>query len=119
MKQGLSIENVMPCFVKHRLRLRVFDKFCKRTHKYDPSARNHHNKTIFCVISDGHVCTLIQQQKRLEQYVGEDEAEGRKSQVGEQHLTKEDAEAKPAKMTDSIEDILRILKGEDGEHKLI
>ena len=37
--------------------------------------------------------------------------------MGENYLIKEDAEAKPAKMIDSIEDILRILKEEDSENK--
>ena len=67
VKQGLSIEDVLPFFVKYRLQLRVFDKFYKLIHKYDPPTRNHHNKTMFCMVTDGHVYTLNHQQKRLEQ----------------------------------------------------
>ena len=73
VKQGLSIEDVLPFFVKYRLQLRVFDKFYKLIHKYDPPNRNHHNKTMFCMVTDGHVYTLNHQQKRLEQFEGEDQ----------------------------------------------
>ena len=47
VKQGLSIEDVLPFFVQFRLQLRVFDKFYKLVHKYDPPNRNHHNKTMY------------------------------------------------------------------------
>jgi hypothetical protein len=53
VKQGLSINNVMPFFVKYRLQLRVFDKFHKLVHKYDPPNRNHHSKAMFCLVTDG------------------------------------------------------------------
>ena len=53
VKQGLSIEDVLPFFVKYRLQLRVFDKFYKLVHKYDPPNRNHHNKTMFCMVTTG------------------------------------------------------------------
>ena len=68
VKQGLSIEDVMPFFVKYRLQLRVFDKFYKVVHKYDPPNRNHHNKAMFCLVTDGHVYTLNHMRSRLEQF---------------------------------------------------
>ena len=55
VKDGLSIEDMLPFFVKHRLVLRVFDKLCKVIFKYDPPSRSHHNKAMYCMISDGHV----------------------------------------------------------------
>ena len=50
VKQGLSIEDVLPFFVKYRLQLRVFEKVYKLVHKYDPPSRSHHNKTMFCMV---------------------------------------------------------------------
>jgi hypothetical protein len=81
VKQGLSIEDVLPFFVKYRLQLRVFDNFYKMIHKYDPPTRNHHNKAMFCMVTDGHAYTLNHQQKRLEQFAGEDEEVEKKLQV--------------------------------------
>lgn len=63
---------MLPFFVQYRLLLRVFDKFYKLIHKYEPPTRNHHNKTMFCMATDGHIYTLNDQQKRLEQFEGED-----------------------------------------------
>jgi hypothetical protein len=67
VKDGLSIQDVLPFFEKHRLQLRVFDKFCKMTFKYDPANRNHHNKPMYCMMTDGHIYTLNHDVKRLEQ----------------------------------------------------
>ena len=41
VKEGLSIDDVLPFFEKHRLQLRIFDKFCHEIFKYDPPTRNH------------------------------------------------------------------------------
>ena len=119
VKQGLSIEDVLPFFVKYRLQLRVFDKFYKLIHKYDPPNRNHHNKTMFCMVTDGHVYTLNHQQKRLEQFEGDDLEVEKKLQVGESYLIREDAEAKPARMIDNIDDILQILKTSKEEDQFV
>ena len=56
-KNGLSIEDVLPVFVKHRLVLRVFDKVCKEIFKHEPQDRSHHNKAMYCMMSDGHIYT--------------------------------------------------------------
>ena len=44
IKEGLSISEILPFFVKYRLQLRVFDSFYKLIYQYDPPIRNHHNK---------------------------------------------------------------------------
>ena len=131
VKQGLSIEDVLPFFVQFRLQLRVFDKFYKLVHKYDPPNRNHHNKTMYCMVTDGHVYTLNHQQTRLRQLEGgevkakeedggdDDDDLGKKLQVGENYLIREDAEAKPARMIDNIDDILRILKASEDTEQFI
>ena len=121
VKQGLSIEDVMPFFVKYRLQLRVFDKFYKVVHKYDPPNRNHHNKAMFCLVTDGHVYTLNHMRSRLEQFEDEEADQVHRVEVGENYLVREDAEAKPARMIDNIDDILRILKekSDDSFVKLI
>jgi hypothetical protein len=120
VKQGLSIEDVMPFFVQYRLQLRVFDKLYKLVHKYDPAMRNHHNKPMYCMVTDGHVYTLNHQQKRLQQFEGEDDDEvGRKPQVGQNYAVREDAEAKPARMIDNIDDIFHILKASEDKEQFI
>jgi hypothetical protein len=36
IKEGLSVEDILPFFIKYKLRLRVFDMFYKLIFKYDP-----------------------------------------------------------------------------------
>ena len=66
VKQGLSIEDVLPFLVKYRLQLRVFDKFYKVAHNYEPPAKNYHNKPTFCLVTGWHVYTLNHTRSRLE-----------------------------------------------------
>ena len=52
VKEGLSIDDVLPFFEKHRLQLRIFDKFYNEILKYDPPTSNHHNKAMYCMMAD-------------------------------------------------------------------
>ena len=44
IKEGLSVEDILPFFIKYKLRLRVFDMFYKLIFKYDPPSFNNNNK---------------------------------------------------------------------------
>ena len=46
IKHGLTIDDVLPFFVKYKLRLRVFNIFYKRIFRYDPPVYNGHNKPM-------------------------------------------------------------------------
>ena len=110
VKEGLSIKDVMPFFEKHRLQLRVFNKFCKLEFKYDPPNRNHHNKTMYCMMADGHIYTLNHDVKRLEQQQNEENADDYTPKVGDTYHTKEDAKPRQAKMITTIDDILQVVR---------
>ena len=115
VKEGLSIEDVLPFFVKHRLQLRVFEKLCNLIFKYDPPTRNHNNKTMYCMMTDGHIYTLNHDVKRLEQKQDDSDDEGGSGnkytpRVGETYLIKEDAKPKPAKMIANVDDILQVIR---------
>ena len=47
IKDGLTVEEVMPFFVKYKLKLRVFDMFYKPIATYDPPNGNRDNKAFF------------------------------------------------------------------------
>ena len=57
IKHGISVNNILPFFVKYKLQLRVFDIFDKLIFMYDPPIRNHHNKIMYCLIKGNHVYT--------------------------------------------------------------
>jgi hypothetical protein len=108
VKEGLSIEDVLPFFKTHRLHLRVYDKFYKLVAKYDPPVRNHNHKTMFCMMSDGHVYTLNHDIKRLEQQA--DESDNYTPTVNDSYYINEDAKPRAVKMISSIDDILQVLR---------
>ena len=97
VKEGISIKDVLPFFEKHRLQLRVFNKFNKLEFKYDPPNRNHNNKAMYCMMADGHIYTLNHDVKRLEQsYHEEDDLYTPK--VSDSYKTDEKAQPRQAKM---------------------
>jgi hypothetical protein len=111
VKEGLSIEDVLPFFEKHRLQLRVFDKFYKLVFKHDPPSRNHHNKAMYCLQADGHIYTLNHNLDRLAHQDQESDSEEHiKPRVGETFPIKEEAQARQAKMITNIDDILEVVR---------
>ena len=52
IQQGLTIDDVLPFFVKYKLRLRVYNVFYKRIFRYDPPVYNSNNKPMY-VLADG------------------------------------------------------------------
>ena len=111
VKEGLSIEDVKPFFEKHRLQLRVYDKFYKLVYKYDPPNRNHHNKTMYCMMTDGHIYTLNHDLDRIAHQDQENENDDHyKPKVGEPFQSKDNVEPRKAKMINNIDDILEVIR---------
>jgi len=112
VKEGISIEDILPFFEKHRLQLRVFDRFYKLFFKYDPPNRNHHNKAMYCMQADGHIYTLNFERSKLEQIKESENDLEIKLHVGTDYAVREDGKPMEAKMIYNVADILRILKEE-------
>ena len=108
VKEGLSIEDVLQVFQKHRLQLKVYDKFYKMVFNYDPPKISHHNKVMYCLMTDGHVYTLNHDLPRLAQLDEDDE--GIKPTVNDSYYIKEDSEARKAKMINNIDDIIQVIR---------
>ena len=108
IKDGLSIEDVLPFFIKHKLTLKVFDKFYKMVAKHEPPTRNHHNKPMNCLMTDGHIYTLNHDIKRLEQK--ENESDHYAPTVCDTYYINEEAKPRKAKMIATIDDILQVVR---------
>ena len=110
VKNGISIEDIVPFFVKHRLQLRVFDQFYHEVFKYDPPVRNHHNKAMYCMMANGHIYTLNHNIKRLEQKQDSECEDIKPLTTNSDYMVREDSKAAQAKMIDGIDDIVTIAK---------
>ena len=67
IKIGLTVDDVLPFFVKYKLRLRVFNVFYQRIFRYDPPIENSNNKPMYVLADGDHIYTLNHDLKRLEQ----------------------------------------------------
>jgi len=108
IKEGLSIEDVLPFFTKHKLTLRVYDKFYKMVYKYEPPTPNRNNKVMYCMMTDGHIYTLNHDIKRLEQK--EDESDHYAPTVCDTYYINDDAKPRKSKMIGNIDDILKVVR---------
>ena len=97
IKEGLSISEILPFFVKYRLQLRVFDSFYKLIYQYDPPIRNHHNKVLYCMMKDDHIYTLNHNINKLNQRLANNSTDNNNSD-------------EPSVEDDYIEDILDFVK---------
>ena len=54
IKDGLTIDEVLPFFKKYKLKLRVYDVFYNLIFKYEPDTPNFNNPSLFCVTDGDH-----------------------------------------------------------------
>jgi hypothetical protein len=112
IKEGLSVEDILPFFIKYKLRLRVFDMFCKLIFKYDPPSFNNNNKVLHCMTKGDHIYTLNYNIKSLEQKQNEedDASEYIVKASPDYKVSKDDEETNYYKMINTVDDILKIIK---------
>jgi hypothetical protein len=72
VKDGISVNDILPFFKMYNLQLRVFDEFMRPLLKYDPDKPNHHHKVLYCLVKGDHVYTLNNNLKELQQKAEED-----------------------------------------------
>ena len=58
IKEGLTVQEVLPFFREYKLKLRVYDVFYNLIHKYDPEVPNFNHRPMFCVTDGDHIYTL-------------------------------------------------------------
>ena len=108
IKNGLTFHDILPFFVKYKLRARIFDQYHKLVHRYDPPNIQNHNNVFYAMYDDDHVYTLNHNIKQLSQTLGEDKDEFRVYTSNEFYINEK---RKPVKhfMIDSIDDILNVI----------
>ena len=72
IQDGLTIDDILPFFQTHKLRLRVFDLFYKMIFKYEPDSFDNNNKPLYCMTDGDHIYTLDHDLKTLHQKQDDD-----------------------------------------------
>jgi hypothetical protein len=114
IKDGLTIEEVLPFFVKYKLKLRVFDMFYKPIFTYDPPNGNRDNKALYCMIKGDHVYTLNHDVKALHQHINNELDQEFIVRASSNYMVKERVDVQHC-MIETIDDILQYLNLEEEE----
>ena len=109
IKEGLTVEDVLPFFQKYKLKLRVFDKFYKLIFKYDPEVPNFNQHPMYCMTDGNHIYVLNHDLDKLAQKLDDDEEEYR-VYASPDYRVDEEKEAARYRMIESVDDILLILR---------
>ena len=67
VKNGLSVNEMMPFFEHFSIPLRVYDCMGECIVRYDPEKRNHHYKAMYCLVKNDH---LFDEQRRVTETQG-------------------------------------------------
>ena len=110
MKEGISIEDIKPFFIKYKLKLRVYNKFFKLVDRYDPPNINNNNLAMYCMQGDGHIYTLNHNLKRLEQHDEEMDDKELELFASADYVINEESKPREARMIDHIDDIVKIAR---------
>ena len=108
IKDGLSIEEVLPLFEKYKLKLRVYDVFYNLIHKYDPEVPNLNHRPFYCVTDGDHIYTLNKDLDSLAQKSDDDEY--RVVANGNFHIPEKTVEKSNYIVMEHIDELLTILR---------
>ena len=73
IKDGLTINEVLPFFNKYKLKLRVYDVFYNLIHRYDPEVPDFNHRPFYCVTDGDHIYTLNKDLDNLAQKSEDDD----------------------------------------------
>jgi hypothetical protein len=112
IREGLSIEEVMPFFQKYKLKLRVFDIFYNLIYKYDPEVPNFNHRPFYCVTDGDHIYTLNRDLDSLAQKTPEDDYKVLASPNF--HIPDKATEPSNHRIMEHIDELLEILREQEG-----
>ena len=108
VKNGFSVNDVIPFFLKYNLQIRVYDSMYDCIYKHDSQNRNHNYKTMFVMVEGDHVYTLNDELSALQQLVNTDRSVAVTAST-DFHLNDEKEKCE-YKMITGVDDILQIVK---------
>jgi hypothetical protein len=112
IREGLSIEEVLPFFQKYKLKLRVFDIFYNLIYKYDPEVPNFNHRPFYCVTDGDHIYTLNRDLDSLAQKSPEDDYKVLASPNF--HIPDKATEPSNHRIMEHIDELLEILREQEG-----
>ena len=66
-ESGASIDDMIPVFIKCRMRVRIIDQLGKIIYSYSPEMFDRNIRALYAMVKNNHIYTLNNIMKRLEQ----------------------------------------------------
>ena len=73
-ESGASIDDMIPVFIKYRMRVRIIDQLGKIIYSYSPEMFDRNIRAFYAMVKNNHIYTLNNNIKRLEQKQNTDDA---------------------------------------------
>ena len=107
-ESGASIDDMIPVFIKYRMRVRIRDQLGKIIYSYSPEMFDRNIRAFYAMVKNNHIYTLNNNIKRLEQKQNTDDAFVVKARP-DYHISDRE---KPSicKMFSTIDDIFEMVK---------
>ena len=107
-ESGASIDDMIPVFIKYRMRVRIIDQLGKIIYSYSPEMFDRNIRAFYAMVKNNHIYTLNNNIKRLEQKQNTDDAFVVKARP-DYHISDRE---KPSicKMFSTIDDIFEMVK---------
>lgn len=115
IKDGLTIQEILPFFQKYKLKLRVYDVFYNLIARHDPETPNFNNPALYCLTDGDHIYTLNKDLDHLAQKTSSDEHQ----LIASPNFYTPDKPADKAnyRVVEHIDEILAILREEQTEEE--
>ena len=114
IQEGLTIDEVLPFFVKYKLKLRVYDLFYNLIHKHDPEVPNFNQTPMYCLTDGNHIYLL---NKDLESLAQKTDDEEYKVVAGTDFRTPDKPTKSDHRMIEHIDELLDILRESDSSEQ--
>ena len=107
-ESGASIDDMIPVFIKYRMRVRIIDQLGKIIFSYSPEMFDRNIRALYAMVKNNHIYTLNNNIQRLEERQNTDDACVVRARP-DYHLSDRE---KPSicKMFSTIDDIFEMVK---------
>jgi hypothetical protein len=115
VKNGLTVNDVVPFFEKFKLQLKVFNEVGKLIFKFTPECPNKNEKVCYVLLKGNHIYTVNKNKEKLRLKDVDDADEDLLIQPSQNYYINEDSEPVPAILISSVNEIPNIVKHNDNK----
>ena len=114
IKNGISVNDMMPFFKHYSIPLRVYDCMGEFLVRCDREKRSHFHKAMYCMVKNDHIYVF----NNVESLKHKADTPLKEKEISKNYYTRDKLELRQYRMIDGIKDTLDICQNEIGIEKL-